>query len=241
MNAGPFAKAAERARSGVVFDLDGTLVHSAPTLEWAINSALEMHGCGALSAEEAQACIGHGLDAFATQALSIVQPRPAEPACRQVREAFLSNIERLPCKDASLRLGAMPLLESLRRTGTRIGICTNKAELIATKVVVGLCLAPFTDALIGGDTLQESKPHPEPLHRCFERLGTTAEAGLYIGDSSVDVATARAANGFIVLVRGGYEQQPVDALGADLVVDDLLALREVLFGSDRALSDADDD
>ena len=107
---------------------------------------------------------------------------------------------------------------------------------MAAAVLRGMDLDRHIGVRVGGDTLAERKPSPEPLRRCLRRLGHTSESSLYVGDSAIDVATARAAGTPVVVVRGGYEQADIDTLGADAVIDELIDLID-LRGTTPATTD----
>ena len=110
-------------------------------------------------------------------------------------------------------------LALLKRDGARLGVCTNKPHAIAEHILDDLHLAAFFDAVIGGDSCASKKPHPEPLLLCVDRLGSTPERAIYVGDSATDVKTAKAAAIPSVLVTYGYRTEPADSLGADETID----------------------
>ena len=120
-------------------------------------------------------------------------------------------------------------LDALAAAGWRLGVCTNKPTRLAAKLLDALGLGRrFGGAVVGGDAAPERKPHPAPLLLALDRLGVPATAAVFVGDSETDVLTARAAGVPVALVRGGYTAAPVEALGADAIVDDLAALPALL-------------
>lgn len=225
MIVGAVATIRHRLDQCVVFDLDGTLVDTAPTLEWAINTALDDVGLPTLRRGAARQHIGHGLDHFVHRAThEVTSAAVGERLGAAISERFHALLRADPCHGASPRLGAVELLEQLDAHGVAVGLCTNKSTAMAAAVLRGMDLDHHICVRVGGDTLAERKPSPEPLRRCLQLLGHTSESSLYVGDSAIDVATAQAAGTPVVVVRGGYEQADIDTLGADAVIDELIDL-----------------
>jgi len=109
-----------------------------------------------------------------------------------------------------------------------MGVCTNKPEAISRHILDSLNLSAYFSSLIGGDTTSARKPDPLPLLTCLRELATAPEAGLMIGDSAVDVNTARAAGVTVGVVPWGYRPVPAEDLGADFVLQELSNLTELL-------------
>lgn len=207
-----------------VFDLDGTLVDTAPTLGWALNAALADARLPELDEERVRGCVGHGFDRFVRSGLALAAgPVDAEVEAG-VRAAFYRRMAAEPCRGAAPRDGALGILTELQNAGVAVGVCTNKATSAADAVLEGLGLRAWVDELVGAEDWLRPKPAPDPLLLCLRRLRATAGQTVVIGDSAVDAAMARAAGCALVLVRGGYELAPIDELGADLVIDELTDL-----------------
>ena len=119
-------------------------------------------------------------------------------------------------------------LDALAAAGWRLGVCTNKPTRLSVGLLDALGLLPRFGVVVGGDAAPERKPHPAPLRMTLDRLGVPAAAAVFVGDSETDVLTARAAGLPVVLVRYGYTAMPPEALGADVVVDDLSGLPALL-------------
>ena len=117
--------------------------------------------------------------------------------------------------------GVVPMLERLREAGLSLALLTNKEGAFAHRVLVKLGLSQYFDAIVAGDTLPVKKPHPDTVRHALESLGMTAEDTLYIGDSAVDVRTARAAGVEVWLVRHGYADELLEGADApDRWIDD---------------------
>jgi phosphoglycolate phosphatase len=212
----------------VLFDLDGTLVDSAPDIAAAVNELLAAEGLAPHSEPAVRGMIGHGLEklverAFAAHGIVLDQQalRSRHAAMADIYARHLTNL-------TTLRPGAREAVRAARRSGARSGVVTNKPEGFSRTILAHFDLLAAVHAVIGGDSGYPKKPAPDmPLAAC-ERLGATPDATVLVGDSRADLASARAAGMACLLVRGGYSDVPVDELGAELVIDDLAALPAAL-------------
>lgn len=193
--------------TAIVFDLDGTLIDSAPDLRAAANKMLASEGRGPLDLPTIISFIGNGLPKLVERAMrarDLPMERHAELCARTL--AFYnaeSTARTVPYP------GLIAALEGLRGNGFALGVCTNKPEAPARDILDQLGMAPYFDAVIGGDTLAVKKPDPAPLRAAFEALG---RGGLYVGDSEVDAETAQRAGVPFLLFTEGYRKTPVEAL-----------------------------
>lgn len=186
--------------SAIVFDLDGTLIDSAPDIRAAVNRTLLDEGHAALDLPTVVSFIGHGLPRLVERAMG-ARGIPMD------QHARLTGVTLAHYNAASNDLtrpypGVMTALGRLRDEGHRLGICTNKPEAPARKVLDQFGMAHLFDAVVGGDTLTARKPDPAPLHHAFAALG--AASGLYVGDSEVDAETAQAAGVAFAFFTQGY-------------------------------------
>ncbi|MCF6302686.1 MAG: HAD-IA family hydrolase, partial [Devosiaceae bacterium] len=113
--------------------------------------------------------------------------------------------------------GVISCLETLKKHGFKLGVCTNKPEAPARVILDGLELTRFFDVIVGGDTYPSLKPDPTPLHGCAEKLGSTA--ALYVGDSETDALTATNAKMEFALYSGGYRNTPTREMAHDFLFD----------------------
>ena len=204
----------------IVFDLDGTLIHSAPDLHAACNRMLAEEGKPPLSLETVISYIGNGvprLVALAMQATGIPESEHA-----RLVGVFMRHYDADPATLTTPYPNLLPLLESLKARGHKLGLCTNKPEAPAREILRLLEMEDFFAAVVGGDTLGVKKPDPAPLRQCLKLLGE--ETCLYVGDSEVDAETARRAGLPFALFTGGYRKKPVSELPHDFAFDDFAAL-----------------
>ena len=220
----------------VLFDLDGTLVDSAPDIAAAVNELLAAEGLAPHSLPAVRGMIGHGLEklverAFAAHGAGLDEEtmRGRHAAMADIYARHLTNLTTLRPGARGGGGGRQPLGRPQRRRDQQAG------------GVLPHDPGPFRPArrrarVIGGDSGYPKKPAPDMLLAACERLGATPEETILVGDSRADLASARAAGMACVLVRGGYCDGPVDELGADLVIDDLAALPAALSGAPKETS-----
>ena len=124
--------------------------------------------------------------------------------------------------------GVRHALQTFQDAGVRQAICTNKPEAVSKSILYDLELDGFFEVVVGGDSLEQRKPHPLPLHSCLGVLDASSSSSLLVGDSPVDVATARAVGMTVGIVTRGYARQPVETLGADFLITDLAMLPDLV-------------
>lgn len=208
-----------------LFDLDGTLVDTAPDLMSGLNVCLSEHGYATVDEVLTRRWVGHGVAKMIEQALvhqGIEQP-PANVA-QSMFDRFLEYYNAHIADDSAPYTGVRETLAFLgRRAG--LGVVTNKISRLTTRLLDALDLASPFGIVVCGDTLDVFKPAADPaLHAC-EALGADPARTLFVGDSITDVQCARAAGCDVVCVRYGYTGgiAPED-LGADRLIDSLTCL-----------------
>lgn len=206
----------------VVFDLDGTLIDSAPDIHAGANGLLADEGLPPLSMAEARSFIGNGAAVFVQRmraARGIPDSEQARLHAEFVRryDDFVSLTHPYP--------GVIAALQALKDQGHPLGICTNKPHRPTLAILRHLGIERFFATILGGDSLPVHKPDPAPLHAAFAALGGP---GLFVGDSEVDAETAQRAGLPFLLYSGGYRKAPADSLGARAVFDDFAALPDLV-------------
>ncbi|HEY8552994.1 MAG TPA: phosphoglycolate phosphatase [Burkholderiales bacterium] len=214
----------------VLFDLDGTLVHSAPDLAYAANLMLADLGRPPLPPERIAAWVGNGMARLVKRVLTGEldgEPEPAlyERGLERFRAHYAANLTR----ETRPYPGAVEALEALAARGFALGCATNKPEAFTRPLLAALGLARFMSVVVGGDTVAARKPEPLPLLYACERANVVPARTVLVGDSASDVLGARAAGLRSVAVTYGYNQgRDVRALGPDIVVDSLVELPQYL-------------
>jgi phosphoglycolate phosphatase len=213
----------------MVFDLDGTLVHSLPGLTLAVNALLTETGLAPLNDGEIRDMVGDGaplLIARAHAARGLGDGTPEDPVLAPRLARFLDIYNADPVKGAKPYAGAKAFLSALAERGVALAVCTNKPEAPARAMLAALGLDHHLGAIIGGDSLPTRKPDPAPLLECLRLLGATPETAVMVGDAPPDVGTARATGTPVFLLSHGYSRVPVASLDPDGVFADFAALSD---------------
>jgi len=203
---------------GYLFDLDGTLVDTAPDINAALNFALGEHGYQPVQESLTRHWIGHGAKAVVQQALTHQQLPQIE--IDHILSAFLQYYEQHVADLSQPYAHVVQTLEYLAGRGARLAVVTNKLTRFSVPILNALGIATLFDAVVCGDTSSAPKPAADPaLHAC-RMLSIAPAAALFVGDSETDVLCARAAGCPIVCVRDGYNHGvPAENLGADAVIE----------------------
>ena len=201
-----------------IFDLDGTLVDTAPDLTRATNHVLASEGRRQVAIAEIRPFVGRGARRMIERGFAAtgapVPPQRMEP----LYEAFIAYYAENIAVDSRPFPGTLELLDRLDEAGVKLGICTNKQERLSLKLLDGLGLRHRFGAIIGADTIGIPKPDPAPYREAVARL----EAGggsVMIGDSETDILTARNAGVPVIAVTFGYTERHVREFAPDHVVD----------------------
>jgi len=208
-------------RPTIAFDLDGTLVDSAPDLLETLNFVLRESELGPITAADARGMFGGGARVLIERGLSFHGVRLPETDVNRMLARFLAYYED-HLADRSLPFpGAAETLDALAGQGARLVVVTNKFERLSAKLLAALGLSEPFAVVAGPDTFGVRKPDPAHLLRAVERAGGDAAATIMVGDSVVDVATARAAKVPVIAVSFGYHSIEAGELGADILIDRL--------------------
>lgn len=211
----------------IAFDLDGTLVDTLPDLIAAANAMRAEQGLAPLPAERVREHVGDGIASLVHRALTDARDgRATDEQWQQAFRFFVGYYREHLTDHSQIYPGVLTALGLLRALKLPLAVVTNKSERLAEPLLRELKMADDFALLIGGDTLPEKKPSALPLAHTCELLGVKPADLLMVGDSANDVAAARAAGCPVVLVGYGYGDAA--ALDADLVIDDLGRLYDLI-------------
>lgn len=207
----------------VIFDLDGTLIDSAPDIHAAINAVLRDEAARPLTLDQVRGFIGGGVEVLwhrIIAATGLPQDR-----YRDLLAAFMARYRRSTSL-TRLYPGVLEALNVLADRGHPMGICTNKPADPTEAVLGAMGIAEFFAVIIAGDSLPQRKPDPAPLRAALLALGAAPEnpRALYVGDSEVDAETAADVPVPLMLYTGGYRRTPVEQLPHRVAFDDFSAL-----------------
>jgi phosphoglycolate phosphatase len=208
----------------ILFDLDGTLIDSAPDIAAAVNELLAARDLPPLGVDRVRGMIGGGVMKLVERAFaasgSPLSGGALEEANRDMAPIYRRHLTGL----TRLMPGVREVLTHFHLNGTAMGVVTNKPQLATREILLHFHLTEYLGAIVGGDAVTNLKPAPDALLLALDQLGVESDEALMVGDSVSDVGAARAAGTPVALLRGGYTHIPVEELGADLVCDSLLDL-----------------
>jgi len=205
-------------RPTIAFDLDGTLVDTAPDLLRALDFALEKEGLNPPDDHEARNFIGGGARAMIERALAHSRVQFGKEKVDAMLRQFLLYYEEHIADHSRPFPGLQHALARLAHEGAILAVCTNKMERYAVKLLDALKLSDHFAFIAGSDTFAFKKPDPRHLVGTIERAGGNAECAILVGDSETDVITAKAAEIPVIAVSFGYTDIPPAALGADRLI-----------------------
>lgn len=215
----------------IIFDLDGTLIDSAPDLADALNSVLRSEGLREQALADVKGMVGAGAKVLIQRGFAANGKALSEPEAERLLPAFIADYRARATDKTRLMPGAQRLLTELAAAGIGLGLCTNKPEDISRQILEDFAIASLFGSIVGGDTTPAKKPDPRPLLHSLAELRCAADEALMVGDSAADAGVARAAGTRLALVTFGYSQVPVRDMGADVLVEEFDAFLPALRGS----------
>ncbi len=207
----------------VIFDLDGTLVDTAPDLCAALNHALVALGRAAVDAATVRHLVGHGARALIERGLAL-SGGGGEVDIARALPLFLADYAAHIADGSRPFDGAEAALDALSAAGVACAICTNKPVALAEALLAALGWGGRFASVLGGDSLAARKPDPMHVVATAAAAGLPLADAVFVGDTSVDVAAARAAGVPVIVVGFGFADGPVAALRADAVIEHFDAL-----------------
>jgi phosphoglycolate phosphatase len=203
----------------IIFNLDGTLIHSAPDLQAAVNVALGVMDRGPLDLQTIVSFIGDGVEKLVERSLQKTGSL-TEDLYHEALGLFLKSYTRNTSTLTQPYPGVVPFLEELRAAGISLGICTNKPTQTARDICDQLELTRFFKVIAGAEPYLAKKPDPSSLLGCLAELEGIAASSLYVGDSAVDYETSLNAHVRFRLYAGGYLNADLPGLSSKDRFDD---------------------
>ena len=213
--------------SAVLFDLDGTLIDSAPDLAGAGNDMRVARNLPLLPLSHFRSMVGSGARGMIERALGVL---PQDAAFAECRDEFLARYEARMTSETHVFAGMLPVLAAFACHAMPWGIVTNKASRYSVPLVRSLAGLDAAATLVCGDTTPHPKPHPAPLLEAARRLALDPSRCVYVGDDLRDVQAGTAAGMATVAVRWGYlgSGVPIDSWGASFVIESPSELLKLL-------------
>jgi phosphoglycolate phosphatase len=214
----------------VMFDLDGTLVETAPEIMDATNDTLRRFDLAEVTQQQVNDWIGHGTRELLIQALAYSGGTPvsvvrASVSLNLIAHEFDKHYQSRCGTRSQLYPQVRETLVALRARGVKTAVVTNKEGRYTATVLDVHQLTPLLDCVVSGDTLLTKKPHPAGIDYCLAQFGVAKDRALFVGDSSIDVATARNAGVAVWALPYGYNMgEAIESCNPDRVIADCSAL-----------------
>lgn len=209
----------------VIFDLDGTIIDSSQDIAWCANRTLAAMGHREMDPSEIVGHIGWGVKPL----LEKLMPGEAPEMITDARLKFLEFYGDHLVVETTLYPGVLPVLDRLKGAGKKMAIVTNKPEGLAIGILEVMKLSAYFKLVLGGDSLPNRKPHPEPIEKAIRELSATPGSTVVVGDSPVDCEAAKGAGAFAIGAAYGFRGRgELEAAGCDIIVNDFSSLASVI-------------
>jgi len=201
----------------IVFDLDGTLINSAPDLCFALNKTLNEINIPSITLKEVMGYLGDGALELIKRGISKYE-NINKYDLEELRIRFLEIYDKCLLNETHFYDNVLESLEELKQNNFTLAICTNKPELLAKRIINGLNASHYFDIITGGDTFNYRKPDPRHLANTILKTGINIEQAIMVGDSINDIECAKSNNIPSIVVNFGYSKIPVANLNADIIM-----------------------
>lgn len=209
----------------VIFDLDGTLIDSSRDIAWSANRTLESLGYGAMDPAVIKEHIGWGVRPLLERLM------PAEPPEKisEARLTFLQFYSTHLVDETNLYPGAIETIEHLRAAGKKLALVTNKPIGLTEGILKELGIAKYFLMVLGGDSLQNKKPHPEPIELVIRSLEVRPALSVVVGDSPVDCEAGKGAGARTIGAAYGFRgRAELEGAGCDVIIDKITELKDII-------------
>jgi phosphoglycolate phosphatase len=203
----------------IAFDLDGTLVDTAPDLIGTLNRLLKEEGLTALPLDAARPFIGRGAKWLIERGFQAAGATVEAARAPELFDRFIADYLAHIADESRPFPGVEAALDELKAAGARLAVCTNKRTDLSVALLEALDLGRRFDAVIGADAAPASKPDPRHLTTAVAAAGGSIDRAILVGDAATDAGAARAAGAPLVLVSFGYTETPARDLAPDLLID----------------------
>jgi phosphoglycolate phosphatase len=203
----------------IAFDLDGTLVDTAPDLVGTLNLLLQEEGLAPLPLDEARPFIGRGAKWLIERGFQAANAKLAPERTADLFDRFIAHYLAHIADESRPFPGVVAALGEMKAAGARLAVCTNKRTDLSVALLDALDLRSLFAAVIGADAAPAAKPDPRHLQTAVAAAGGGMDRALLVGDAATDAGAARAAGAPLVLVSFGYTEIPAKDLAPDILID----------------------
>ena len=203
----------------IIFDLDGTLVHSVPDMHYAINKTLKEYNLKIISEETLQTFVGEGMLSLAKKVVDFCGGD--KNLYDIIFNSYRKNYSEQPYKYSSLMPGVMEALNFFYERNIAMGICTNKRQFVTEDLIEKMNLKKYFSVIIGARDNIPLKPLPDMVLLAMQGFKSIETSFFMVGDTSNDIDAAKAANIKSIAIRGGYTHIDIEKLNADIILDSM--------------------
>ncbi len=203
----------------IIFDLDGTLAHTAPDLLGTLNRITKPYELSQMGMNEFGQIIGHGAKAMISRAFELNNKALDDETLETLFKSFLEDYSANIANETKLFDGILGAMDSLKKKGYEFALCTNKTESMARLLLNELQVTDYFQSITGGDTFSFRKPDARHLIETASMAGHSISKAIMIGDSATDINAALNANIPSVAVTFGYSDSPIKELGATEIIN----------------------
>ena len=217
----------------ILFDLDGTLVNTAPDLMLAHNYVMKKYGYDERKLSDIKKLAGRGSKVMLTKSMHEIAElsgkiKKTEDVVEKMTKEFVDFYSKNIVKESTLKNGVIDFLTWCKKNSISMGVCTNKQEHLAIDLLKKIKIYHFFDYVAGGDTFNHNKPNPKHLTDTIEIIGGNVNKTLMVGDSETDSNASKAANIPFILIMDGYTEKATDEIFHDYLVKDFVGLEKII-------------
>ena len=217
----------------ILFDLDGTLVNTAPDLMLAHNYVMKKYGYDERKLSDIKKLAGRGSKVMLTKSMHAIAElsgkiKKTDDILEEMTKEFIDFYSKNIFRESTLKNGVLDFLNWCKKNSIVLGVCTNKQEHLSIDLLKKIKIYHFFDYVAGGNTFNHNKPNPKHLTDTIEILGGDLKKTLMIGDSETDSNAAKAANIPFVLIKDGYTEKKTEQIYHDYLVKDFVNLEKII-------------
>ena len=217
----------------ILFDLDGTLVNTAPDLMHAHNYVMKKYGYDERKLSDIKKLAGRGSKVMLTRSMHEIAElsgkiKKTDDIVEKMTKEFIDFYSNNIVKESSLKNGVLDFLTWSKKESILMGVCTNKQEHLSIDLLKKIKIYHFFDYVAGGNTFNHNKPDPKHLTDTIEIIGGNINKTLMVGDSETDSKASKAANIPFVLIEDGYTEKKTSEIYHDYLVKDFIGLEKII-------------
>ena len=217
----------------ILFDLDGTLVNTAPDLMHAHNHVMKKYGYGERNLEDIKKLAGRGSKVMLAKSMHEMAElsgkiKKTASVVEEMTKEFIDYYSKNIAKESTLKTGVLVFLSWCKNNSISMAVCTNKQEHLSIDLLKKIKIYHFFDYVAGGDTFDNNKPDPKHLTNTIEIIGGNLKKTIMIGDSETDSGAAQGANIPFILIEGGYTEKKVNQIYHNHLVKNFVRLEKII-------------